>query len=188
MLQIHNISKRFGDKVLFTNRSLEINKGITVLMGPSGSGKTTFVNILCGLMAPDTGHVTLPPETVIAMTFQEDRLIEHATVLDNVLLPITSKSKTQALELLDKLDLSGESQKKVYTLSGGMKRRVALCRSLLMPFTFLILDEPFKGLDDLTKSHVLELLQTYNDGEKYILIISHDKAAVAELHAPVLTL
>ena len=188
MLVTKNLTKSFDDKLVLSAVNYQFDYGINALMGVSGSGKTTLVNLIAGLLSPDSGEIIYPTAHKISMTFQEDRLIEHATALDNVLLPSHHpvRDTPVALDLLSKVGLKAVAHKKVHTLSGGMKRRVSLCRSLLKPFDILILDEPFKGLDKQTKETVMTLLKSLNDGSKIMILITHNEADASFLSARVI--
>ncbi|MCL2604617.1 MAG: ATP-binding cassette domain-containing protein [Defluviitaleaceae bacterium] len=184
---LNNIHKSYGTppKPVLENISLTLHPGITCLMGPSGIGKTTLANIAAGLLSPDGGTVTGREGKKIAFLFQEDRLLEWETALSNVLFvtPNAKEFTAQARTLLTRAGLADAVNQKTAELSGGMKRRVALCRTLITDRDFLILDEPFKGLDDETKPAIIEMVKSHISLEnpKIILCITHDHAEAEAL-------
>ncbi len=175
-LVIKNVSKSFDGKKVIDNFSLSIFSGNSVsIMGESGSGKTTLLNIIAGLTTPDSGTVILPQNNKVSVCFQEDRLVDSLTVYRNIKVALDYKiSKKQIQEELLQVGLDcAIASEKVSTLSGGMKRRVALLRALLADSDIVLLDEPTKGLDDANKKVVLDYIkkQTKN---KILIFITHD--------------
>ncbi len=181
-LLVNDLSKHFGDLPVLNHLSLEMKSGsIYCLMAPSGKGKTTFFRILMGLESADSGQITGLDGIRISAVFQEDRLCETFTPLDNVLLTadpaLTRKQVTAELQTLLPLDTM---TRPVYTLSGGQKRRTAICRALLAPFDLLILDEPFTGLDEETRMDVIQYLKRKCVG-KLVLLSTHQETDVEAL-------
>ena len=184
-MKLLNINKHFGDKKVLENINLTFAPGeITCIMGASGSGKTTLLNILTGLAPPDSGNVIWDSTSKkISMVFQEDRLLNWETALSNVLF-VTSHSRNyteQAKKLLTEAGLGDSINKKAAKLSGGMKRRVAICRALIADYDLLILDEPFKGLDAKIKPIIMDMIKARIDTSKYILCVTHDASEVEYL-------
>lgn len=174
-ITISDLCKSYGEKKVlqYFNAVLEEGK-TTALMGTSGIGKTTLANILLGFEQADSGLITGLPERKSAV-FQEDRLSENYSALTNVQAVCKNKAdKANAKELLEHLGLSNDLKTQVRTLSGGMKRRVALARALSAEYDFLVLDEPFKGLDKQTKENTMQTVKEMTQG-KTILLITHDK-------------
>jgi len=176
MITLKNICKKFDNKVVLCNFSHSFEGGITIIMGKSGSGKTTLINLILGLLKPDSGEIeykiggkTDLKDIQFGVVFQEDRLFESFTALEN----IAAINEKNALEFLKKVKLENEFKKKVYNLSGGMKRRLALARALAVNPDYLILDEPFIGLDKKTKREILDLVKEYGK-EIPAIIILHD--------------
>ena len=187
MIKLSHISKRFDDKIVLQDVSLGLSKGITCLMGASGAGKTTLLRILTGLEMPDIGAVEGLPRR-IAMVFQEDRLTESLTVRGNLKLALGKRwDEEKAQQLLDALQLPGALSQNVSALSGGMKRRVALCRALLFDADLLVLDEPFKGLDEDTRCVAMDVLKAHCAG-KTALVVTHDEDEATYLQAHVVRL
>lgn len=172
-IQIQHLSKAFGSKQVLQDFSCTLPAGkCTALMGPSGSGKTTLINTLLGLVGKDSGEITGLPER-ISVVFQENRLCEDFTALENVAM-VNQKSMEHARLLLEKMGLKDSLHQPVSALSGGMKRRVAIARALHFDAPFLIMDEPFKGLDEETKETVIQTVLEETKG-KTLLLITHDE-------------
>lgn len=175
ILKAENIRKQFGENVVLDNFSHDFKKGgVTAVLGKSGCGKSTLLNILMGLQKPDEGSVVLPENAKIAAVFQENRLCENLTASANIRL-VTGKIPRETLSNeFSAVGLSGAENSPVRTLSGGMKRRVALLRALLSEYDILFLDEPFKGLDSETKDEVLHYVKEKIRG-KTVVFVTHDE-------------
>ena len=188
ILKAENITKTFDGKTVIDNFSNEFEDGsFTVIMGPSGCGKTTLMNILMGLLAPDSGTVT-GNNARLSAVFQENRLCENLSVLSNLRLVMSGKPDTDMLRHeLDALGLKDCADKPVNRLSGGMKRRAALLRALLAQYDILFLDEPFKGLDDETKASVMAYCREKTKG-RTVIMITHDKTEADYFGGKIITL
>ncbi|NLC18923.1 MAG: ABC transporter ATP-binding protein [Clostridiales bacterium] len=188
-IRLINLTKRFGDKTVLDNVNISFAEGrISCLMGPSGRGKTTVANLIMGLIKPDSGTIEGCRGKAIAAVFQEDRLIEHWDAEKNIRL-VCDKSvdSEQIREELQKVGINDYKSKAVGSFSGGMCRRVALVRALMARSDIVILDEPFKGLDDAVKMQVIEYLKTKTRG-KTVIVITHDRTDAALLNADLITL
>ncbi|HKL58930.1 MAG TPA: ATP-binding cassette domain-containing protein [Sphaerochaeta sp.] len=174
-LQIKTISKRYGDTVVFDRFSCTIHPGeVNVLFGASGSGKTTLLRLLMGLEEADEGSLDSLENIRISAVFQEDRLCNNLSAFSNVKLVVEpSVSSEQIQEALGAVGLKDAIRKPAKELSGGMKRRVALVRALLATYDLLVLDEPFKGLDEGTKGQVIAYTVEATKG-KTVLLVTHD--------------
>ena len=153
---------------------------IVLLSGPSGSGKTTFFRILLGLDQPDSGTVSGTEGAFLSAVFQENRLCESFSSLDNVLMVFpkaTKEIRESVKEDLCKLLPKESIYRPVSTLSGGMKRRVAVCRALAVPFDAVLMDEPFTGLDEDTRRKVIEFVKQKTAG-KLAIISTHQEEDV----------
>lgn len=169
-----NVNKSFGEKTIFENFNAVFEYGKRYcIMGASGRGKTTLFNLILGIQKPDKGKIYGIPEDISAV-FQEDRLCEDFSAVANV-LAVTGKSvpESEIIALLSQLGLSGSENEPVISLSGGMKRRVAIARCLLAKSDVVILDEPFKGLDDQLRETVAEIILSRVEN-KTLLFSSHD--------------
>ena len=187
-LGLTEVSKRFGDKIVFRELNLIFPLGkASCVMGPSGCGKTTLLRLLMGFDLPDSGEVHgIRP---ISAVFQEDRLLESLTPLGNLRLVAGRGMDGQLMALLGELGLTEGMKKPLRAYSGGMKRRVAIARALLADFELLLLDEPFKGLDGEARSQAAGVILSRTRG-KTILLVTHDPAerAPALLEAEVFRL
>ncbi len=167
---LKNITKSYGDKKILNNISLEIpEKGVFGVFGPSGGGKTTLLRIICGLEKPDSGEVI--EKNKFSVVFQEDRLMPAMTALENV--AAVSDEET-ARAWLEKVGLAESMHKKPAELSGGMSRRVAIARAFAFEADGLILDEPFKGLEEELKEKMAELISEYAQ-KKPVILVTHDE-------------
>ena len=188
-IELKNICKSYGEKKVLHNINLTLQPGeITCLMGASGIGKTTLVNILAGITAPDSGEIVSPSPPHVSVVFQEDRLLEWETALTNVLFVATKEHKQQAIELLTQAGLADSINKKAAELSGGMKRRVSICRALITQSNLLILDEPFKGLDSETKPVIMRMVKQHQNKNTHILCVTHDASEVEFLGGKLITI
>lgn len=174
MLTAEKICKSFGENAVIENFSYAFPDGkSTAILGRSGGGKTTLLNILMGLLSPDSGEVKRDGR--ISALFQEDRLCENLTASANIRL-VTGKRLTKA-EIAGELvavGLEGCENKPARLLSGGMKRRAAMLRALLSEYDILFADEPFKGLDDDTKRAVMRYFKE-KTAKKTVVFVTHDK-------------
>lgn len=175
MIELKHITKKYGDFTVFSDFSMEIPEGeVLCLMGKSGRGKTTLLRMLMGLEQPNAGSITGLDGKKISVVFQEDRLLPGFTVRQNLYSVCESAlQQERMIRILTALGLEEWIDKDVSVLSGGMQRRVAICRALLVPYDFLILDEPFRGLDDKTKEIAIKLVLEEAKG-RTILLSTHD--------------
>lgn len=184
MLTIRGICKSFEGRPVLEDVSFDFPEAaVTALRGPSGCGKTTLVNIILGLLAPDEGEVLLPENTRTAAVFQEDRLIEHFSAARNVRLTApASVTDEQIHSALSELGLAQEGEKRVSEFSGGMRRRVAVIRAALFQPQFLLLDEPFKGLDEEMRARTAAFLRR-NCAQATTILVTHDETEAALMGA-----
>ncbi len=183
MIELKDIYKSFGDKQVLKDFSVCLDTGLYCLMGDSGAGKTTLLRIIAGLLQADSGQITGTSGKRINMVFQENRLIEGLSAVKNIAVTCPkSVSKADIIELLTKLGLQDSLYCPVETLSGGMKRRVALARALIVKADIYLFDEPFKGIDEERKGSIIELLKKELEGSVAI-IVTHDPEDAALLGA-----
>lgn len=187
-LQVHALCKRFGDHLVLHNFSACFQEGsITCIMGPSGCGKTTLLRLMLGLETADSGEI-LGTSATKAAVFQENRLFEDFSALSNVAAVLPGKSdRAWIARHLHTLGLRDHLHAPTRTLSGGMKRRVALARAMLAPASIVFLDEPFTGLDEATKQHALRFVQE-QAAHKTLLLVTHDESEGAFFGASTLLL
>jgi ABC-type nitrate/sulfonate/bicarbonate transport system ATPase subunit len=167
---------------------LQIETGRFVsLVGPSGCGKSTLFNIIAGLLQPTEGCILIDGEDAtgaigrVGYMLQKDLLLPWRTVLDNVILGMEiqglprREARQRALPLLQKYGLAGFEYLYPDSLSGGMRQRAALLRTLLVDTDVILLDEPFGALDAQTKAQMQEwLMQLWTDFQKTVVFVTHD--------------
>ena len=180
-IKLKNLTKKFDNQVIFDNLSLTINKGeIVCLKGNSGCGKTTLLRILAGL-DNDYDAEQFLVEGKISFLFQENRLLDWKDVYKNISFVIDEIynhiEKNEKIEhLLASTYLLEDAHKYPNELSGGMQRRVALCRSFIYPSDILILDEPFSGLDSDMKEEISERFLAMIRQDETVIIVTHDES------------
>lgn len=166
-IEICHLKKAYGEHVIFSNLTMELKKGaVTCLMAPSGVGKTTLLRILAGLEQADGGKIGGLEALRKSMVFQEPRLAEELTAAANIQLAVKrrmfgkeKRSSRHLVEEMEELGLSGCENQAVSELSGGMRQRVAVLRAMRMDADFLLLDEPFRGLDAGTKKKTMNYIR-----------------------------
>ena len=188
MLQVSCVTKSFKDQKIFSKLDLTVNQGqFHVIVGPSGCGKSTLFDGLTGVTPLDGGSISWNHESLLNLRYhaaymqQKDLLLPWFSLLDNALLPaITSgqdmkNAKKQACSLFARLGLKGYESHYASQVSGGMRQRCALVRTLMFNRDLILLDEPLSALDTITRrslQSLLLLLQT--EFGKTILMITHD--------------
>ncbi len=203
MIEVKNISKSFGEKVVLDGVSAIMEPGKTnLIIGSSGSGKTVFMKCMVGLLRPDDGEIlyegknilAMDPQdlkdvrTQIGMLFQGSALFDSMTVENNVRFPLdmfTKNSKKEKLhrvdEVLSRVNLEGSNKKFPSEISGGMKKRVALARALVLNPKYLFCDEPNSGLDPQTSLVIDKLIKELTIEFKMTTVINtHDMNTVME--------
>jgi ABC-type nitrate/sulfonate/bicarbonate transport system ATPase subunit len=185
---VQHVSKAYNDLAALDEVSLSIDDGQFVsLVGPSGCGKSTLFNIIAGLLRPDEGRITFGNLDVTGQTghvgymLQQDLLLPWRTVLDNVVLGLDvqglprSESHARARELLVRFGLGQYAMSYPAALSGGMRQRCAMIRTILFDAPVLLLDEPFSALDAQTRLLMQEwLLEVWEGLQKTVFYITHD--------------
>lgn len=186
---LKNINKSFGKRKVLEQVNICVKSGKPkCIMGASGQGKTTLLRILMGMLKPDEGMVVIPDGKRMAVVFQEDRLIEEATVYANLYAVLGSAFDYKVAEAhLKMTGLEEVGEKVVRELSGGMKRRVAIVRAVLTQPDILILDEAFKGLDSENRDMVIRYIRKFC-GERVILMVSHDELEAEKMGADIMAL
>jgi len=178
-IQVRQAVKSFAGKTVIADLELNLpERGIIAISGPSGCGKTTLLKLLAGLLTPDSGSIEGERSRPVSMVFQEDRLLPWLSALENIAL-VTS-SHASAASWLKRLKLSEFADYYPETLSGGMKRRVALARALAFKSCILLLDEPFQGLDADLKQQAYELIREAGRS-RLVILVTHDAADILQL-------
>ena len=196
ILSIKNLKKSFGDNHVLNGFTLELFEGENlVLMGKSGSGKSVMIRCLVGLMQPDEGSIEimgkdiskLPQKefnelrTELGFLFQGSALYDSMTVRENLEFPMRQQKKSEeeslklVLEALESVGLVDAIDLMPDELSGGMKRRIALARAIILKPKIIIYDEPTTGLDPITAKEIIQLMRNIQQNYKTSsLIITHD--------------
>ena len=192
-LEAAELKKAYRGRTVVDNVSLEIRQGEVVgLLGPNGAGKTTTFYILVGLARPDFGRVLLDGEDIsdlpmylrarsgISYLPQEPSVFRKLTVEENLLavletLPITAEQRRDRVEeLLAQMGLEGIRNSKGYVLSGGERRRLEIARSLALHPSFILLDEPFSGIDPLTVMDLQKIIAELSAAGIGALVTDHN--------------
>jgi NitT/TauT family transport system ATP-binding protein len=172
---LDKVTKSYGGLRVLDGYSAAITEN-TALMGASGKGKTTLLRIIAGLERPDSGEVKFSEKPKLSFVFQEDRLFEDFSAVENITAIIGkgAENERKAAEMLLSLLIdTDEHSGAVRDFSGGMKRRVAIARALLAEHDVLLLDEPFKGLDEDTRDITARVIREHSR-EKLTLLVTHD--------------
>lgn len=179
-IRVENLCKSYDGAPVLEHVTFTAEPGrITCLMAPSGFGKTTLLRVLLGLERPDKGTVSAPENCRWSAVFQEDRLLPQLSAEGNLRFVLGGAYDAAAAEaLLAQLGLGDVGDKRVRDYSGGMKRRLALARALLVPFDALVLDEPFTGLDEENRAAAWRCIRQRTAG-KPVLLVTHDPADAA---------
>lgn len=188
MIEIKNLTKSFDEKIIFDNANININENsISCIMGTSGIGKTTLLRIIMGLDTDYKGIINGIDNKKFSAVFQEDRLITHIDAIKNIELT-TNKTKSEIKKALRSLDLDEDSfNKTIKNLSGGMARRVSICRCIMANSHIIIMDEPFKGLDEKTKEITIKFLLS-NIKNRTAIIVTHNIEEAKALGADIINL
>jgi NitT/TauT family transport system ATP-binding protein len=180
------VTRRYGDVIALQAVDLHARPGeVVAVVGPSGSGKSTLLEIVCGLQAPDAGRVRADRAVLMP---QRDLLLPWLDARDNAALPLRlagtgrDAARAQAHALLAQLGLAGFEAARTWQLSGGMRQRVAVARTLLAGAPVLCLDEPFGALDAITRAEAQAWLAGVLHREpRTVLLVTHDVEEAAIL-------
>lgn len=191
-LRVLRLSKTYGTGEGATHAiqdiSFSVGRGrFLSILGPSGCGKSTLFNIMAGLLSPSEGNVLLDENSIVGRPghvgymLQRDLLLPWQTIENNVMLAQTLQGipkkqvRPKARALMEKCGLAGDGNKYPDQLSGGMRQRAALIRTLLTEKEVLLLDEPFGALDAITRGKLQQmLLSLWEENHKTILFVTHD--------------
>ncbi|MGP8035344.1 MAG: ABC transporter ATP-binding protein [Steroidobacteraceae bacterium] len=204
VVAVRDVHYAVGGRPIFTGLDLQVRRGrITAIMGPSGTGKTTLLRLITAQIAPERGQVqvfgqdlaTLGRRGVYAlrrrmgMLFQNGALLTDMDVFENVAFPVREHSdlpealiRLLVLTKLQAVGLRGAAELMPAELSGGMARRVALARAIVMDPELLIYDEPFAGLDPISLGVILRLIKRMNEALGITsVVVSHDVQELATI-------
>ena len=200
MLVTKDLTKVYGQRVVVNKVNLKIEQGeIVGLLGPNGAGKTTTFNMIVGLLAPNEGEILFDDLAITALPMfkrarlgisflcQEPSVFKKLTVLDNLIAiyEITGVKRREAVGLAEKLlsdfKLEHVKSQKAYTLSGGERRRIEIARSLISHPKFLLLDEPFTGIDPIARAELQEIILKLKNQGIGVLISDHNVRETLEI-------
>lgn len=171
MIKIENVSVTFDKKVVMDDFTLDLaEKGIICFHGASGCGKSTLLRVITRLQKPDAGRVEGIKPGEAAIMFQEDRLLPWNTAAENIKYVNSQADTSYYMKLVG---LGDEENTYPHQLSGGMKRRVALARTLAYDGKFIFMDEPFKGLDMEMRKQIYPAIKEIAK-RKLVFIITHE--------------
>ncbi|HWG70861.1 MAG TPA: ATP-binding cassette domain-containing protein [Steroidobacteraceae bacterium] len=197
IIEIRNLDYAIGGRPIFAGLDMDISRGsITAIMGPSGTGKTTLLRLITGQARFDGGSLTVAGQSLsgikradlyllrrrMGMLFQNGALLTDSSVFENVAFPLREHTdlperliRQLVLTKLQAVGLRGAAGLMPAELSGGMSRRVALARAIVMDPEILIYDEPFVGLDPISLGVILRLVRRLNDALGITsIVVSHD--------------
>ncbi|MBQ4333506.1 MAG: ABC transporter ATP-binding protein [Clostridia bacterium] len=184
-VRLEKVSFAYGDTPVCRDVTWQLpDSGVACLWGPSGCGKTTLLRLLAGLERPDSGRIQAPGR--VSMVFQEDRLLPWLTALQNVTV-VGTEEDTARRWMLSLGLTEGELQSLPDALSGGQQRRVALARALAADSDYLLLDEPFNGLDEDTWRAAIPWIAEYA-AHRPVVLVTHVRQQAEALHAALIPL
>ena len=204
LIEVHDVDFSRGERSIFKNLSLTIERGdVTAIMGPSGTGKTTLLQLITRQLVPDKGRIVIDGVDIASlsqsglyelrqrfgMLFQNGALLTDMSVFENVAFPLREHTKLSerlirhvVLTKLHAVGLRGAAYMMPGQLSGGMSRRVALARAMVMDPDILIYDEPFVGLDPISMGVISTLIRQMNDAlDVTSIVVSHDVREISEV-------
>ena len=200
ILEVQNLSLSYyspeGETKALENISFSVKKGeFLSIVGPSGSGKSTLLSILAGILTPTEGCVAVAEDAKTGYMLQKDHLFEWRTIEKNILLGLeltgnlTAGTREYALNLMEQYGLSGFRNRYPSQLSGGMRQRAALIRTLALRPEILLLDEPFSALDYQTRLHVSDdIVSIIKSQRKTAILVTHDISEAVALSDRVIVL
>lgn len=200
LLTIENMSLKFGERTIFRDINLRVDNitrpnmeqgQVVSLLGPSGIGKTQLFRCIAGLNVPTTGNVLLSPEKVpvkagqVGVVFQNYPLLQHRTIWDNLKIAgaKANKSNEDINKLLALFELQDKAKMFPTQLSGGQQQRIAIIQQILCSEHFILMDEPFSGLDITMKKRAIELIQKVSTADELMtmIITTHDIQSAIEI-------
>lgn len=189
-ISLERVVKEYGGRRVIDGLSYRFLAGSrTAIVAPSGVGKTTLLRMILGLEQVDRGRIWYQKELLASAVFQEDRLFAYASPFENIraVLPDGRWTDKEIRQELSYVGLLDAVSRQVALLSGGMKRRTAIVRAVLMPGNLLVMDEPFKGLDEGLKRQVMDYVKE-RIGKRTFLFVTHELEEARYFGAGVLKL
>ena len=197
MISVQGVMKRIGAQEILRGVDLEVARGETLaIIGRSGGGKSVLLKHLIGLMRPDAGQIRIEGENIIGLNerrlasirrkvgilFQGSALFDSMTVAENIAFPLREAGerdskvlRTKVSEMLEVMELSGEEEKMPVNLSGGMKKRVGLARSIIRQPSCILYDEPTSGLDPVVSDSINRLIRRLQQSLGVTsIVVTHD--------------
>ena len=193
ILRTEQLIKRYGKRTVVRGVTIDVRRGEVVgLLGPNGAGKTTTFYMIVGMIRPDGGSVFLNDAEITGKAMfrrarlgigylpQETSVFRKLSVEDNLLavlelLPLSSKQRRErAQQLLEELNITHIRKSMAYVLSGGERRRTEIARALAMSPKFILLDEPFAGIDPLAVEEIMNIIRRLREREIGVLITDHN--------------
>ena len=204
LIEVRDVSFSRGSRPIFKGLNLTVRQGdVTAIMGPSGTGKTTALKLMTRQLSPDKGQIIVAGDDIarysigelyamrrrMGMLFQNGALLTDLSVFENVAFPLREHTRlgerlirNVVLMKLHAVGLRGAAYMMPSELSGGMARRVALARAIVMDPDFLIYDEPFVGLDPISMGVIAKLIRELNDALGITsVVVSHDVHEIGEV-------
>ena len=190
MIELKNVTKTFGEKVVFSGVTFKINNGeFVVFSGKSGCGKSTMLSLIGGIEKVTKGSIIVDGEDItqqknriryfsskVGFLFQNFALSENKTVKQNLEM-VNKKNRTDISieEALERVGLSDKINEPVYTLSGGEQQRVALARLMIKKCDIILADEPTGSLDKDNARVVIDILKKFSEDGKTVIMVTHDE-------------
>ncbi len=204
VIEIKNMSFSRGNRKIFSGIDLSIHRGkIVAIMGPSGTGKTTLLRLIGGQLKPDSGEILVNNQNVsklnhkklyqlrrrMGVLFQEGGLLTDLGVFENVAFPLREHTnfpedmiRDMVLMMLEAVGLRGAARLRINQLSGGMARRVALARAIILGPELMMYDEPFTGQDPIGRGVLVKLIKEINGALNLTsVLVSHDVKETASI-------
>ncbi len=200
LLEIENLTKSYDGKKVVDGVTMRIKRGeVAGLLGPNGAGKTTTFYMVVGMLRPDSGRIIFDGKDITRLAMfkrarnglgylsQEPSIFRKLTVEENIMAVLETLDLPRSLrkerleELLNELDIARLSKKKAYMLSGGERRRLEITRALVRAPLFILLDEPFSGIDPIAVSDAQEIISGLKQKGLGILLTDHNVREALEI-------
>lgn len=210
IVSFSSVTKRYpGGQEVLRNVGFEVTSGeVVFITGPSGAGKSTLLKLVAGIERANSGTVLVAGQNVTSMhrnalpflrrnlglVLQDHKLLHDRTAFDNVMLPLRvigeppKDAERRARAALDKVGLLNREKARPLSLSGGEQQRLCIARAVVNRPSILIADEPTASLDSTNARMVMEIFRSFNQVGVTVMIATHDRDAIAQLNARVLTL